>query len=130
VNIGLSMSATDNCGIVGPVAVAVFSDEDDDVGGSFSPDAKDIAAGTLRLRAEANKQGDGRVYLITAKAADSAGSVSYGATTVVVPNSTSAAALGAANAQGAAATSYFAAHLAPPPGFVLVGDGPVLGPKQ
>jgi hypothetical protein len=54
VNVGLAFSAADNgCGATA-TTVAVFSDEPDvfnDGGDNFSPDAKDIAAGTLRLRA-------------------------------------------------------------------------------
>jgi hypothetical protein len=36
-------------------------------------DARDIAPGTLRLRAERKGNGDGRVYLIVASATDGSG---------------------------------------------------------
>jgi hypothetical protein len=37
----------------------------------------------------------------------------------------------AVNAQAAAAKAYCLAHNgAPPPGYFVIGDGPVIGPKQ
>lgn len=133
VNVGLSVSASDNGG--GPVQleVAVFSDEDDvtSAGGEMSPDAKEIAPGTLRLRAERSGDSDGRVYVIRIKATDQSNNVSYNYITVVVPHSQSSASRNAVNAQAAAAIAAFVASgNNPPAGFFLVGDGPVIGPKQ
>jgi CSLREA domain-containing protein len=131
-NVGLSVSASDN-GAAATIQVAVFSDEGDLAGdaGNFSPDARDIAAGTLRLRAERSGGGDGRVYLIVVTATDAASNVSRKCAAVVVPQSQSAAARGAVAAQATAAVQYCQANNgAPPAGFVAVGTGPVIGPKQ
>src|SRR6185436_8696313 len=53
-NVGLAVNASDNSGVATAVQVSVFSDEDDLAPGSgnFSPDAKNIAPVTLRLRSE------------------------------------------------------------------------------
>ena len=113
--------------------VAVFSDEDDLAPGSgnHSPDAKNIAPATLRLRADRSGSADGRVYLIVATATDSSSNVSAACTTVVVPHSNSAQAKAAVAAQAAAAKAFCEANAgAAPAGYVVVGDGPVVGPKQ
>ncbi len=135
INVGLTASATDNSG--GPVAidVAVFGDEDDQTPTAnnivHSPDAKDIAPGTLRLRGERIEENDGRVYLIVVKATDSAGNNSRNYHTVVVPKSNKQANIDAVNAQAAAAASYAQAHEGvAPPGYFVIGDGPIIGPKQ
>ncbi|MBI3910620.1 MAG: HYR domain-containing protein [Armatimonadetes bacterium] len=134
VNVGLSVTATDQCDLSPGVTVAVFSDEDDDEptgDGNHSPDAKNIAPGTLWLRAERKGNANGRVYLIVVKATDAAGNVAFDCCTVVVPLNRSAAAIASVNAQAAAAQAFCAANNgAAPPGFVPVGDGPILGPKQ
>jgi hypothetical protein len=89
VNVGLSVEASEGT----TVAVSVFSDEDDLAPGSgaHSPDAADIAPGTLRLRAERSGSGDGRVYLILVTATDEDGNVAFDCCTVVVPRDQSAA---------------------------------------
>jgi Bacterial Ig domain len=132
VNVGLAVSAADNSGDPVQISVAVYSDEDDLTPGSpeHSPDAKDIAPGTLRLRAERDGAGDGRVYLIIITATDSSSNTSRNCLTVVVPKSKSAADAAAAAQQAQAALAHCAAHGTPPAGFFLVGDGPVVGPKQ
>jgi hypothetical protein len=131
VNVGLSVTATDNSGSA-TTAIAVFSDEDDvtPANGDQSPDAKDVAAGTLRLRAERNATGDGRVYLIVVTATDPSLNTSRRCVTVVVPKSTSTSDVSAVNAEAAAASSQCQATGFPPPGYFVVGDGPVFGPKQ
>lgn len=133
VNVGLNVSASDNSG--GPVAVqvAVFSDEDDVTlaGGEMSPDAKDIAPGSLRLRAERAGNSDGRVYLIVITATDSSNNVTRACLAVVVPKSQGAASAASAAQQAQAAVNYANTHNgAPPPGYFVVGDGPTVGPKQ
>ena len=71
------------------IQVAVFGDEDDQTatlpGVVHSPDAKDIAPNTLRLRGERVEANDGRVYLIVVTATDSSGGVDRNYHTVVVP---------------------------------------------
>lgn len=133
VNVGLSASASDNSGGPVTISVAVFSDEDDltSESGDFSPDAKNIAPGTLRLRSERAGSGDGRAYLIVVTATDPSNNVSRACLTVVVPKSQSQSAISSVNAQAAAAQAYCETHNgAPPPGYFVVGDGPVVGPKQ
>jgi hypothetical protein len=134
VNVGLRIAVKDNCDPNPTVSVAVYADEDDEEAtgdGRHSPDAKDIAAGTLRLRSERKGDADGRVYLIVVTAKDATGNVSVDCCTVVVPHSMSAAAIASVLAQAAAAEAYCEANGgAAPPGFVVVGDGPILGPKQ
>ena len=50
--------------------------------------------------------------------------------TVVVPKSTSTSDVNAVSAQAAATASQCQATGFPPPGYFVVGDGPVTGPKQ
>src|SRR5262245_58377819 len=99
--------------------------------GNSSPDAKDIAVGSLRLRAERQGNGDGRVYLIVVEAADSTGNRGFNCCTAVVPLSHSQQAVQSAQAQAAAAQAFCLANAGmPPPGYFAVGDGPQIGPKQ
>jgi len=132
-NVGLSGSASDNCSGVGAVQVEVFSDEDDEAGsddGIFSPDATNIGLGTLRLRKERLGGGNGRVYLIISRATDGSGSGGYSCNTVTVPLSNSAAHKDAVNAEAAAALTYCQSSGTPPAGYLAVGDGQTIGPKQ
>lgn len=115
------------------VTVTVYSDEPDlDVQGSgnFSPDAKNIGIGTLRLRAERSGNADGRVYLIVIRATDASGKTGFCSKTVTVPHDQSNASKNSVSAQANAAKAYFTANHIPPPGYVQVGIGPVVGPKQ
>ncbi|MBI3950876.1 MAG: hypothetical protein HY314_10540 [Acidobacteria bacterium] len=134
VNVGLSVSATDSCDPNPTVTVTVYGDEDDEEptgDGTHSPDAKDIAPGTLRLRSERKGDGDGRVYLIVVKVTDDAGNMGVACCTVVVPLSQSQADVNAVNMQAASAQSFCLANNgAPPAGYVVIGDGPVIGPRQ
>lgn len=133
ITVGLSVTATDNDGMVPTITVAVFSDEDDHLpaGGGMSPDAKDVAPSTLRLRAEREGGGDGRVYLIRIIATDAANNQSVSYCTVVVPKSQSKASVNSINAEAAAAVAAFVANgNNPPAGYFVVGDGPTVGPKQ
>jgi hypothetical protein len=132
VNVGLSASATDNCPGT-TISVAVFGDENDEEGtgdGTFSPDAKDIALGTLRLRSERKGDGDGRVYLIIVTATDAAGNVSRCCRTVTVTLDQSKASIASVAAQAAAARAYCEQNGTAPPGYFVIGDGPVVGAKQ
>ena len=132
-NVGLTSTVSDNCSAAGSVQVSVFSNEDDEAGSddeSFSPDAKEIALGTLRLRKERLGSGGGRVYLIITRASDAAGSTGYSCNTVVVPLSNAAGHQAAVNAKAAAALSYCQNNGAAPNGYVAVGDGPTSGSKQ
>jgi hypothetical protein len=139
VNVGLTATVTDDCdsNVViggGPngTGVTVYSDEKDlDVGsGNFSPDAKDIALGTLRLRSERGGPINGRVYLIVVQATDASGKTGFCSQTVTVTHDQSKASQASVAAQAAAAKSFFDTNHTPPPGFVQVGIGPIVGPKQ
>jgi HYR domain/Subtilase family len=129
----LSASAVDNCDSNLALSVKVYGDEDDEEptgDGNFSPDAKNIAVGTLRLRSERNGGRDGRVYLVIVTATDSSGNVGRSAKTVTVSLGQSAADQQRVASQAAAAKAYFDANGTPPPGYFVIGDGPVIGPKQ
>jgi len=137
VNVGLGATASDQCSTP-PTSfqVQVYGDEDDQTatdskGTVFSPDARDLAIGTLRLRAERADAGDGRVYLIVVRGADSSGNAGFGCASVVVPYSNSTNSLSAATTQASAAVSYCQSHGgAAPAGYFTIGDGAVIGPKQ
>lgn len=134
-NVGLAASATDNSGDPVTIVVTVFGDEDDQTatlpGVVHSPDAKDIAVGTLRLRGERVEANDGRVYLIIVTATDSNENVTRNYHTVVVPKNNKPANVNAVQAEAAAAAAFAASNGGtPPPGYFVIGDGPVIGPKQ
>jgi hypothetical protein len=127
VKAGLSVS-TD---VPADINVKVFGDEDDETPTAphevFSPDARNIAPNTLRLRAERINGEDGRVYLIVIKATDTSGNVSRACQTVVVPKNQSRNSLNAVLAQAAAAKAFCEQNDGdPPPEFFRIGDGPNL----
>ncbi|MFN0136844.1 MAG: choice-of-anchor tandem repeat NxxGxxAF-containing protein [Phycisphaerae bacterium] len=133
VNVGLCVSVRDQCDSGLPATITVFSDEDDEEPtnpGIHSPDAKNVAAGTLRLRSERIGSENGRVYLIVVSATDSAGNEASSSCAVIVPKSRSVFAIWQALQQALCAQVYFELTGSPPPGFVPVGDGAVIGPKQ
>ncbi|HEV2828227.1 MAG TPA: Ig-like domain-containing protein [Pyrinomonadaceae bacterium] len=136
INVGLTASATDNSGDPVTIQVTVFGDEDDQTatipGVVHSPDAKDIGPNnTLRLRGERIEANDGRVYLIIVTATDSSGNVSRSYHTVVVPKNNKPVSVNSVNTQAANAVAYAQSHGgAPPPGYFVIGDGPIIGPKQ
>jgi hypothetical protein len=133
INVGLSAMVSDDQDPNPTVQVFVFGDEDDeDIAGAalHSPDAKAIGLGTLRLRAERNDSGDGRVYLIVVVATDASGNVGFDCCTVTVSYSNSPSARASVTAQAAAAEAWCLANGTPPPGYFVIGDGAVIGPKQ
>lgn len=134
INVGLAGTAVDSCEGDLPITVNVFADENDeeDTGdGKHSPDAKDLALGSLRLRAERKGTGDGRVYLIIAEATDSSGNRGSSCCTVAVPRANTQSAQTAVAAQAAAARTFCEDNDGMAPvGYFTIGDGPPLGPKQ
>ena len=132
VDVGFALTVTDNGGGSVATSAQVFSDEDDVTpgGGDQSPDAKAIAPGTLRLRSERSGGGNGRVYLVRVLATDAASNTRTACVTAVVPKSSSAADLQSVALQADAARAQCLAGMAPPPGYFVVGDGPIVGPKQ
>jgi hypothetical protein len=128
INVGLSVTTTDNCpGSV--TSISVYSDEDDvtNGGGENSPDALNIADGTLRLRPERQGSADGRVYLIIVTVTDASGNVSHCCKAVTVARDQSKKSIADVEAQAAAAVAFCVANGAPPPSFFLIGDGPIVG---
>ena len=133
VNVGLAASASDNCPGPLPLETRVFGDEDDEGAtgdGNFSPDARDIGPGTLRLRSERAGGGDGRVYLDVESTADGSGNAGFACCTVVVPHDKSPMSVASAMAQASGAQAFCSVGGTAPPGYFVVGDGPVIGPKQ
>ena len=108
VNVGLSVSATDNRGTA-TTSVTVYSDEDD--GGSSD------AFGMLFLRAERAGTGDGRFYLIRITATDPYNNTSSSCLTVTVPKSQSAADVASVQAQAGAAQAQCTGA-----GLFVIGD--------
>ncbi len=132
-NVGLAASAVDNCDGVRPVAVTTYADEDDEEptgDGTFSPDAKGLSPGSLRLRAERRGTADGRVYLVRAMASDNAGNTSWSCTAATVPKDLTPSSLAAVSGQATQAQAYCAATTGQPPGYFISGDGPNIGPIQ
>jgi uncharacterized repeat protein (TIGR01451 family) len=136
VNVGLAATATYSvCPASTSFTVQVYGNEDDQTPTAkneiYSPDAANLALGSLRLRAERVDGGGGRVYLIVVTGTSAAGPTGFGTATVVVPNSSSAASVASVLSQAAAAAAYSNANTgAMPPGYFVIGDGPVIGPKQ
>jgi hypothetical protein len=97
--------------------------------GRFAPDA--VASGAaLHLRAERKGDGAGRVYLVVVSATDAAGLSGHACCSVVVPHAGSRTAADAVRARAAAAEAVCRTTGAPPSDFALLGDGPIIGPKQ
>jgi hypothetical protein len=132
VNVGYSVASTDVCAPSASIGVNVYSDEADlgpDADSNFSPDAKGLASGTLRLRSERPGNSGGRVYLIVASGTDAFGGTARDCQTVVVPHDQSAASIAAIDADASSALATCNAGSIPA-GYVAVGVGPTVGPKQ
>jgi hypothetical protein len=138
-NVGLDVQVSDDADVGLQPVVSVYSDEDDLDGGpnQSSPDARDIAPASLRLRSENDGGGDGRVYLVLATAQDSDGKRGAACCTSVIPAGNQPGALAMVQAQASEAldqcTNFAAAsigQISTPAGYFVVGDGPVIGPQQ
>jgi hypothetical protein len=90
---------------------------------SDSSDVRDIAPDTLRLRAERQLLGTGRVYLIIAQASDSSGNTALDVSTVVVPRFNTPVDIFAVQAQAIVAAAQYRDTQTLPPGFHLLGEG-------
>lgn len=133
VNVGFRSLAADACDPSVVPVIGVFADEDDEEqtgDGHHSPDAKNIGSGSLRLRSERKGNADGRVYLMLAEATDGSGNMGLECCAVTVPHSQSKKDKESVLRQAAAAVAACRLTGAPPAGFVTVGDGPIIGPKQ
>jgi hypothetical protein len=133
VNVGFRSQASDACDPSIVPLVQVFADEDDEEqtgDGHHSPDAKNIRSGSLRLRSERKGDANGRVYLMLAEGTDDSGNTGLQCCAVTVPHSQSKKDKDSVLAQARAAVAACQATGEPPPGFFVVGDGPILGPKQ
>jgi sugar lactone lactonase YvrE len=114
VNVGLTVSVDPPDATLN---VSVYADDN-----ASSSDAADIAPDTLRLRAERQGKGDGRVYLIVATATNTAGT-SFDVCTVAVPHNQSPGSIAAVQQQAADAEAYYQEFQTAPPGFGLLGEG-------
>lgn len=108
------------------------SSNDDSTGNdaNFSPDARDIGLNSLRLRSERLGTGPGRVYLVVITGTNAVGQVASCAATCTVPHDQSKASTDSVSAMAVAASTFYFQHGQPPVGYVKVGVGPVVGPKQ
>jgi probable HAF family extracellular repeat protein len=99
--------------------------------GAVPADAADIGPGTLRLRAERQGNGQGRVYLIVVTAT-AGGQTAFDVCTVVVPHDQSAGSLAQVQAAAAAAEAHYRQFQTAPPSFHLLGSGPTApaGPRS
>ncbi len=89
-------------------------------------DARDIAPDTLRLRAERQGNGMGRVYLVIVTATN-AGGTSFDVCTVAVPHDHSPRSIDSVQQQAATAEVYYREFQTAPPGYSLLGEGPNRG---
>jgi hypothetical protein len=92
INVGLAVVATDDSGQTPDVTVRVFSSEPAETD-ALPASLFRLDALPLRLRAERVMGGQGRVYLIVARARDASGNLGFAGTTVVVPKNGSPSAL-------------------------------------
>jgi len=136
VDVGLHVDVHVDPSSTHQTTLTVYSDEDDvwPASAQFSPDTSGNC-GSLRLRSERSGKGDGRVYLIivTVKDTDNAtGNFHFHhcVFTVVVPHDLSRGSIASVLDQAEAAEEYWTAHGSAPPGYFVVGDGPIIGPKQ
>jgi hypothetical protein len=85
-------------------------------------DAQDIAPETLRLRAERQLLGLGRVYLIVAEATDDLGDTGFDVSTVVVPRFLTDGDIAGVQLQALGAETWYRQYQTAPPGFCLLGE--------
>lgn len=92
VDITVTTTSTDNCGVASCKIISVTSNEPDNgLGDGDTPnDIQQTGDNTLKLRAERSGKGKGRVYTITVECTDIHGNKSTQTTTVTVPKSQSA----------------------------------------
>lgn len=137
VNVGLDATILTGREIA-DVTVEVFSDEpegDSGFANCFSSwswisrwwkkddclDADNVALETLRVRAEASRQGDGRVYLIIITATDDLGRVGKECCTVIVPRKRRQWAIDLVTEEAEIATAVCMETGAPPEDYTQVG---------
>jgi probable HAF family extracellular repeat protein len=89
-------------------------------------DAADIAPETLRLRAERQGHGLGRVYLIVATATNSVGSA-FDVCSVVVPHSNNSRSIDLVRREALFAEGWYRHFQTAPPDFHRLGEGPGSG---
>jgi hypothetical protein len=96
--------------------VQVYANDD-----ANASDAADIGPDTLQLRAE--RQGNGRVYLIVVMAT-AGGQTAFDLCTVVVPQDHSPGSIARVQAEAAAAEAFYHEFQTAPPDYLLIGQGP------
>jgi hypothetical protein len=119
INVGFMYQLNDDADPSTTVRVQVFANDQ-----AVPADAADIGFGTLRLRAERQGGGQGRVYLIVVLATDASGQTGLDVCTVVVPHDPSARSVAAVQAAAADAEEFFRDVQTAPDGYALLGEGP------
>lgn len=120
VNVGLQTTVSDACdsGAASSKTIEVWSDEPAALG--LTPDAT-LTGGILKLRAERNPFGNGRVYLVIVRATDHSGNSSSSCCAVVLPRLGNIWSWISAACQAAQAKQYCMSHGgSAPPGFTRV----------
>ena len=135
VNVWLGYNVVRGTYAIASTTVIVYSNEGDlgpDGDNNFSPDARNVSAGALRLRSERPGHSDGRVYLVVITTTDIKGNkATCSHMTVTVPHDQSRASRDLIAGKAAAAAAFAEAnHGTPPSGYIKVGDGPIVGPEQ
>lgn len=110
VNVGLCTRAHDACSGALATSVTVLASE--------AVSAGSVGLAPLRLRAERNGDGNGRIYLVIARATDPSRNTAVACASVVVPHDHSARSVQAILAEAAAARAFCASHGAAPAGYV------------
>jgi uncharacterized delta-60 repeat protein len=82
--VNVSYNSSDNCGVTTTLSVSSNEPETGLTNGDQGPDMEVIDNYSVRLRAERDPRGEGRIYTITIKAVDEAGNSSTETTQVIV----------------------------------------------
>lgn len=121
-NVELDAAISDLCDVQPSVSVLVYSDESDSGSGLNAGDVESVGLQTLRLRAERDGRGNGRVYLMLVAAADALGNASFDCATVVVPHDLSQASIMRVSKEAAVTEAQCRATGAAPAGYFLLEE--------
>ncbi|MCI0581271.1 MAG: HYR domain-containing protein, partial [Chloroflexi bacterium] len=125
VDVGLTVVASDPSGAMPGVELEVWADEPEDQttgDGNQYPDAQ-IQPTRLLLRSERKGDGDGRVYLLLARATNESGQTAHSCRAVVAPHDHTQVSIDDVNAQAAAAVAHCTRMGVAPSGYFLLAEG-------